>query len=252
MKRIIFKNSRGLKLVGNLYDVGSNTIVIMAHGFGCDKSSHGKFDKLAKKYNASGFDALTFDFSGTGESAPDCMTAEKEVDDLKSAIRYVKTKGYKHIALHGYSLGALICLRAYDPDISTMVLVGALTGPLPIDVVHVLNKKQLRELEEKGQVTVPVRLWPPRDVVVDRKMIEEIEHLDTNELFARVHCPLLIVHGDADQLERLFLEHTKKGIGSLPAGSRVEVIRGARHGFFGYYDRLMELSSRWVKEHVLG
>jgi pimeloyl-ACP methyl ester carboxylesterase len=250
MKRVTFRNSRGLKLVGLLSSAGFDSIVILAHGFGCDKSSHGRFDALAKMYNEAGFDTLAFDFAGTGESALDYVTAEKEVDDLKSAIAYVKCLGYTKIILHGYSLGALICLRAYEPSISTMILVGALTGPIQLDLMRRFSQKQFEELKEKGWVTVPVRLWPPRAMFVDRKMIEEIEALDPNELFRQVRCPILIVHGNADDVERAFLENTKKGLGSLPKGSKVEIIDGARHGFFGHYRRLMELSTRWVKDHA--
>lgn len=34
------------------------------------------------------------------------------------------------MALYGHSLGSLICLRAYAPEVATMVLTGALTDTM--------------------------------------------------------------------------------------------------------------------------
>jgi len=40
MKRVIFKNSRELLLAGNLYSAGTESIIIMCHGFASDQNSH--------------------------------------------------------------------------------------------------------------------------------------------------------------------------------------------------------------------
>jgi alpha/beta superfamily hydrolase len=61
------------------------------------KYSKGRFERLATAFNKSGYSALLFDFSGCGESDDDILTVEKEVDDLKHAIEFVKSKGYKKL-----------------------------------------------------------------------------------------------------------------------------------------------------------
>lgn len=117
MERVTFTNSRNLTLVGNHYKAESESIIIMCHGMLSEKDSRGRAEKLVKAFNESGFNALTFDFSGCGESDDDSVTVSKEIDDLKAAIAYVKERGYKKIALYGHSLGSLICLNCYTPEI---------------------------------------------------------------------------------------------------------------------------------------
>lgn len=77
MDKISFNNSRGLKIVANLYSVGSNKLIIMAHGFMNDKSSNGRFEKLSESLNKVNYDILAIDFSGCGESEDDDITSKK-------------------------------------------------------------------------------------------------------------------------------------------------------------------------------
>ena len=44
MKKIFFKNPRGLRLVGDIYPADSESIIIMAHGFTGDRKEEGRFD----------------------------------------------------------------------------------------------------------------------------------------------------------------------------------------------------------------
>lgn len=73
MERVIFKNSKKLTLVGNLYPTDNDSIIIMCHGFTSNKYSKGRFERLTKVLNKSGFSALAFDFSGCGESDDDSL-----------------------------------------------------------------------------------------------------------------------------------------------------------------------------------
>lgn len=133
MQRVTFQNSHKLTLVGHLYPSTSQSIIILCHGFTSDKSSRGRFDKLANSFQRLGYSALAFDFSGCGESDDDRLTLAKQVDDLHSVISFVTSMGYTKIALYGNSLGSTVCLQCYTPQISTMVLTGALTGPMKYD-----------------------------------------------------------------------------------------------------------------------
>lgn len=95
MERVTFKNKSGLNLVGDLHKANSEKIIILAHGFTNNRSSQKRFDRLAESLTANQFNVLKFDFSGCGESDPAIIELEQEVEDLKSAINYVKEKGYK-------------------------------------------------------------------------------------------------------------------------------------------------------------
>ncbi len=250
MQKISFTNSRRLKLVGHYYEVGSDTTVVMVHGLRGDKSFHGKFDALARQYNAEGYNAFAFDFCGSGESDVDSVCVEKQLDDLRAAIQFVKNQGSKRLVLNGHSLGAYVCLRAYTPEVSTMVLFGALTGPIHFNWRLFLSGRQRQELEATGRITIPIGIGFRKTLVVEEEVIKEVERIDAHQLFGTIACPLLIVHGNADPIEKMFLKNTRQAMAYLPPGSKVAVIDGASHGFCRHIDLLTDLSSSWLRERL--
>ncbi len=250
MERVTFKNSRNLTLVGNLYPSISNSIILMCHGFTSNKYSKGRFEKLATAFNECGFAALAFDFSGCGESDDDSLTIEKEVDDLKSAILYVKSKGYEKIALYGHSLGTLICLKSYIPEIITMVLSGALTGPMKYNWNEFFTKEQMQELKEKGYITENTSEEVRETIIIDRKILEGFELINQEELLKKVKCPILLIHGNNDEEEKLAYERSKTAIKLLSTDSRLEVINGANHNFLEYFDIVIKLAVDWFKTYI--
>lgn len=250
MEKLIFKNSRGLSLVGNLYTSDSNSIVIMAHGFTNNKSSQGRFDKIAEALKKQHFNVFAFDFSGCGESAPDILNAANEVDDLNSAIEFMKSKGYQSIALFGNSLGSLICLRCFRPEIETMVLMGALTHSMKYDWNEEFTQEQIIELDRKGFITLnSLELGIRR---VGHQMLQDFGEIDQEKLLKDVSCPVLIIHGnnDEDKEELQLLANTKKGLHLLSETSELVVIDGAKHGCREHLDRVIELTTEWYLKHL--
>ena len=250
MRKVNFKNSRNLNLVGNLHHKSFDSIIIMCHGFTSDKNSRGRFDKLAKSFNELGFSALAFDFSGCGESDNDSLTMDKEVDDLKSAISFVKDNGYKKIALFGHSLGSAICLKSCSTKIVTMVLSGALTDSMKYDWEDYYTKTQLRELEEKGYITEKSSSSERDEIIVDKQMLLDFELVNQKEIFKNISCPILIIHGDNDEEERLLCERSVRGIKLLNNGSKLEIINGANHSFLDHLHILTDLTCRWFSQYL--
>lgn len=124
MEKVTFQNSKGLNLVGIFHfpEKETKSVIIMAHGFTGDKDEWGRFVKTAEEFCKNGFTVFRFDFSASGESDGDSITVKQWVDDLKSAINFVKQKGYSNIGLLGLSLGGLCSILAYDENIKTRVL----------------------------------------------------------------------------------------------------------------------------------
>jgi pimeloyl-ACP methyl ester carboxylesterase len=245
MNRIEFKNSRNLTLVGNLSRNSSAAAIVMAHGFTSDKSSDGRFDRLAESLNSRGFTVLAFDFSGCGESDSDILTLEHQIDDLKSAISFVKSMGQVRIGLHGHSLGGLICLRAFTPAISTMVLTGALTDSMKYEWEQFFSEKQLQDLDRDGYLITVDRTGKERRI--GRKMLDGFGEIDQRALLTNVGCPVLLIHGDdPNDLEEIqLLERTRRGMKFLSSDSRLEIIGGANHGFRNHYQSVIDLTSNW-------
>ena len=111
------------------------------------------------------------------------------------------------------------------------------------------SPEQMAELDEKGYLTdreVDHR-WREA-VLVDRQMLRAFEEVDQEALLSRVACPVLLIHGTADEQERSLLALSREGIRFLSPASRLEVIEGAAHRFEEHLDRVIELARDRFRE----
>ncbi len=250
MERVIFKNSRNLTLVGTYLSTPSKSAIVLAHGFTSDKSSDGRFDRLGEALNASGYCVLAFDFGGCGESDDDILDIEHQIDDLKSAISFVQSKGADAIGLHGHSLGSLICLKCFSPAIRTMVLTGALTDSMQYDWGRFFSATQLRQLEEHQVLVARDRTGKERKI--GRKILNDFALIGQKRLLQNVVCPLLIIHGNdpGDWEETQLLERSRRGMRFLSPASHLQVIEGGNHGLRDHYHEVIELAKNWYQRYL--
>ena len=258
MEKVTFKNSRNLSLVGNLYtskakyksksEAKSKSVIILCHALANDKSERGKLDRVAEKLNSSGYNVLAFDFSGCGESDDDTLTIEKEVDDLRSAIVFVKSLGFEKIGLFGHSVGALVSLKAYDSEIKTMVLWSAITNKIRYKWEDKLSKEQLKEIEEKRYFT-RTRKNAIRTVYhIDKQMLIERESVNQKQLLKNISCPVLIIQGTKDT--SVPIEDSKNAIKLLSKESKLAIVENADHDFTEHVDELVKLTNDWFVKHL--
>ncbi len=127
-KQITFTDSNGNKLVGVIsgsITQKSTPVIVMCHGSQSSKNSS-TITGLAKILNNAVISTFRFDFYGHGGSDgkfEDITTAEL-VDDILSAIKYLKKNGYTRIGLMGGSMGggASILAAARTNDIYLLAL----------------------------------------------------------------------------------------------------------------------------------
>ena len=212
IKSVNFKNFKNKSLVGLLHTVNSKSIIIMAHGFSSDKSSRGRFEKLATAFNNDGYDALRFDFTGCGESDNEIISVITEVNDLNAAIYWIKSLSYQYIGLYGHSFGSFVCLKCYSPEISTIAMSGGLTGPMNYNWEEYFGKEKLHQFQDKNYIIKDWDTGSRSQVLIEKQMLEDIKHIDQQKLLANVKCPVLIIHGDNenDKEELALLEIRKK------------------------------------------
>lgn len=248
MERVIFKNSRNQSLVGNLNITRSKSIIILAHALANDKSERGKLDQVAEKLNESGFSTLAFDFSGCGESDDDTLTIGKEVDDLKFAINFVKSKGFENIALFGHSTGALVSLYAYNPEIKTICLWSPVTNKVKYQWKDKLSKEQLQELSDKRYFTRKRKNAIRETYHIDKQMLVDRESVNQEQLLKNIVCPVLIIQGTKDA--SIPIEDSENALKLLSNESRLEIVENADHDFTEHVDKLVELSNDWFLKHL--
>ncbi|MFT4343877.1 MAG: alpha/beta hydrolase [Candidatus Woesearchaeota archaeon] len=248
MERVIFKNSRAQSLIGYLYPSESKSIIIFSHGFTGDKSERGKFESTAQVLRESGYAVLRFDYSGCGESDDDTLTVAKQVNDLQSAIAFVRLKGYERIGLLGYSLGGLIALKCFD-GIETIVLWAPVTNKISYTWDKRYSKEQLTEFLVKGYATKIKKNSIRSTVLIDKQMLIDRESVNQRMLLKYVTCPVLIIHGDCDT--NVPYTDSQNAISLLSNHSELKILNDADHWFSHSFDNVKTLSVAWFLKNLM-
>ncbi len=93
---------------------GSKKTVLMVHGYGKNRL---QFEEqtfpLIASLNREGFNVMTFDLRGSGNSSGSISTfGRNETTDVLGAIKYLNQQSTEQIILMGFSTGASSCLSA--------------------------------------------------------------------------------------------------------------------------------------------
>ncbi|SHE93590.1 Serine aminopeptidase, S33 [Seinonella peptonophila] len=135
-QNVTFQSKDGVALKGWLIPGKhpGKKIVIMAHGYGDNRSSIDATLPMAKALYEQGFATLLFDFRNSGEAGGTLTTVGVEEKlDLHAAIQFAKHKGYQNIGLYGFSMGAAtaIVTASERHDIQALVSDSAFSDLRP-------------------------------------------------------------------------------------------------------------------------
>jgi pimeloyl-ACP methyl ester carboxylesterase len=228
-RRIQFDNDAGESLSGTLHLPESpvETGVVLSHCFTC--SRHTSILRwICEALTREGMAALRFDFSGNGQSEGDFTDSNysKMMDEIGSATRRLEQEGVRWIGLLGHSLGASVSVL-YGADADRIRAVCAIAGRLSGTMAdRILSPFQQQEMERTGQVAFTSR---GRDLTLTRSFFEDARRFDLPGALRRMHKPLLVVHGDRDEIVPV-MEADRAG--KEAAGTvTVEIVPGADHMF---------------------
>jgi dipeptidyl aminopeptidase/acylaminoacyl peptidase len=224
-ERISFANSRGDKLSGVLHlpaGAAPRGAVILCHGMESDKNSE-KLVFLGETLASRGILALRFDFSYVGESTGkfEDITYSGEVDDLKAAYELVRNRNPGKIAILGSSMGGTVALlfAAQEPEVAALVTVAAPVHPEQFPQ-RTLNSKQIDEWRKRG-----LTLYHGRRLNVS--LLHDLETIKVCEAVKRIRCPVLVIHGDADEV--VPVEEAHELHAGLNSTKRLVILRGGDH-----------------------
>lgn len=242
IKDMSFIKENGMKIRGRMYlpetGEGKLPLVIFSHGFG---SNYRELMHHGDGFAGAGICCLFFDFCGGGmESQSDGkmrdMTIGSECGDLKTVLACAMELDYvdrEKVFLLGESMGGLVSalVAAQCPDeIRGMVLW------YPAFVIS--------EDAGKRQVSGRTDVF---GIELDRAFDEEAAKLDVYGIIPRYRRPVLLIHGDRDQI--VPLSFSERAV-PVYEDARLIVMPGAGHGYDGADSAAArEYSIAFIREH---
>ncbi|MBP8251894.1 MAG: alpha/beta fold hydrolase [Herpetosiphon sp.] len=168
-------------------------VIVMVHGHNAarDDDKNGMYP-VAQNYIKNNFSVLMFDLRGCGESEGDRFSLGwYEQDDVRGAIRFVQQRGFTHIGVHGYSMGAASGLLAIanEPAVQAMVEDSGYARLLDVLDQEVPKRSGLPAIFTPGIVLMSNMMYGIKT--------DQVNPAQSAAAFAR---PLLVIHGDKDEL----------------------------------------------------
>lgn len=207
----------------------SDRAVILCHGFLSTKESRTN-RRLTELLVPKGIGTLRFDWFGMGASAGDFghLTVSRCRDQLEHAIALMQARGYGKLGIIGSSFGGFITLLvsgAYSP----LQAIG-LKCPVP-DFPEMLELEFGRAGMDEWKRTnhIPDVTGGRTPIALDFSFYEDCRRVNAYESARHIHAPVLIVHGERDELVPL---HQIYGLEkALPGKKELVLLPGADHQF---------------------
>lgn len=247
-EKISFRNSRGDRLSGVLHHPSEPRVtgsVILCHGMESDKNSE-KLIFLSQALAGRGILTLRFDFAYVGQSSGkfEDITYAGEVEDLSAAYALMHSRQTGKIAILGSSMGGTVALlfAAQEPAVAALVTVAAPVHPENFPK-RILAPEQLRQWRERG-FTIYNRQR------LNISLLEDLEKINVPDAARKIRCPVLILHGDADEV--VPVDEAYELHACLANSKCLSIRRGADHRFSDPADMQCALAEAldWLSENV--
>ncbi len=222
-----FVNPAGETLAGTLHQPADAPIgaVVAGHCFTCSRHT-GILRRISKDLCDAGFMVLRFDFSGNGQSQGqfEQSTWSKQVQEMEAAVAWMQNQGVGWIGLAGHSLGAAIALLTARrlPRVAAICRVaGRVSTTRPM---HFLTSDEQAHLAQSGQVAFASR---GRQLTLNREFFDDAERHDLMAATRALAIPMLVVHGDRDNIIPVSEAHQAKG--ANPDWVELSIVPGGDH-----------------------
>lgn len=224
-------------------------MAVLCHGFTTSKDGR-TYISLEEKLNAEGLATFRFDLFGHGESQGrfEDITVSEAVDDVESAILFIKSRGFERLGLMGSSFGGLASLLAASSTNNLLVL--ALKSPVS-DYAELFRvpdyERRLKDWRERGSVEITGVDGQKRRL--NFSFYDDAIKADGYEAAQKIAIPTLIVHGDRD--ETVPVAQSLKTAALIP-DCRLDIIPGADHVYSDpdHFETMLRLIHGYVKEHL--
>jgi pimeloyl-ACP methyl ester carboxylesterase len=249
-ERISFGSSGAKNIVGILHHPAGDSpcgAIILCHGMDSNKDSE-KLISLSRGLATSGFLTLRFDFAYVGESSErfEDITYSGEVEDLRAACAFMRQRYSAEIGILGSSMGGTVALlfAAEDPGIAALVTIAAPVHPEAFPR-RVLSREALQKWRDRGFTFYNGQR-------LNLALLEDLETINVVESARKIACPLLIIHGDNDEVVPVEEAHE---LNACVSGKKnLLILKGTDHRLSNPLILQQALSEAmdWLMEHVGG
>lgn len=222
--------------------------IILAHGFGANKTEYGMFDELAERLASHGYQVYRFDFTGLGESEGtySFTTLTKQAEDLESILSFVKTQpttdNYS-LGLVGMSLGTAVITALQPKDVRAIVYLGSVSKP------HETLKELFGDGYRPDGTSVRITSEGKR-VEMYGDFWKDFDNYDLPELIKNIKMPILFIHGEKDS--KVDVDSAQLYFDNANEPKELKVIKNADHGFYEPEERkeMIDLTGDWFDKYV--
>jgi len=247
-EKVFFTNQRGERLAGILHHPQSGNprgAVILCHGMESNKESE-KLVFLGQALAQRDMLALRFDFACVGESTGcfENITYSGEVEDLKAAFLFMRTRYGGKIAILGSSMGGTVTLlfAAQSPEVSAVVTIAAPLHPERF-LWRLSTPEELQHWRDRG-----FTLYHGRRINVS--LLDDLERMNVSDAAKEISCPVLILHGDRDDV--VPVEEAHELCRYIPSAKRLSILQGGDHRLSdpSLMNRVVREAMDWLCEYA--
>jgi len=220
---VSFPSRDGLTLHGWWLEGGNDSpVIVVVHGSEGNRADPAeRMLGIAKDLVGHGYNVLTFDMRGHGESDGDHISAGLyEKNDLLGAIDYIRGRGCESkIGILGFSMGAAVCLMTApeSEEIDAVVADAAYA-----DIVSIIES-EFAERSDLPRFFIPIILSMTRNIYdVDFTAIKP------EEAVKETSVPVFIIHGEQDDTVPVEHAYRLKEASQNP-DSRLWILPEAQH-----------------------
>ena len=246
-EKVSFVNLRGQPLNGVVHHPQAGIPrggVILCHGMESNKESD-KLILLSRALAERGLLALRFDFACAGPGKFEEITYSGEVDDLSTAFAFMRDRHPGKIALLGSSMGGTVALlfAARHADVATVVTIAAPVHPERF-TSRLLTLAQVQQWRKTGYTFYHGQR-------INVSLLHDLEKINVPEAVKKINCPVLILHGDRDDV--VPVEEAHDLYRYLPGIKELSILDGADHRLSdpALMDRALSETIEWFCKHAV-
>jgi len=218
------------------YQSGFDSVIIVCPGFYNSKDN--RWMKKTAELLFSAYDVIVFDMRGHGASGGTFMWSSREDADVNAVINYAKSRGYKHIGILAYSLGAAAALHAVAErdTVESMVLISCPSGFEAIDY-RFWEPGMFSDLFDNIACG-----WHGKGARCGNPFLAKERPIDS---IGRIKdASILLIHGDRDWVIKP--RHSEKLYAAASCSKKIEIIKGGFHA-----ERLVQCHYELMKQMIL-